>query len=255
MMMQPVEPGRAMAGGADGVETAIRPSRRGRLLRSRLTYARILAWADAHRARTGNWPTKLSGNVHGEKRENWNAITSALYQGFRGLPGGCTLAQLLAVERGVFNRFAPPPLRVGQILEWADAHHARHGAWPLTISGVIPHSGGESWAGINNALSGGKRDLPGGGSLSKLLASRRAMHESDRRPKLAAAQVLGWADDFYAARGRWPSKHSGRIPNSGGETWRHVDWNLRRGTRGLPASTSLAEFLNERHKPGAVDRG
>jgi hypothetical protein len=39
-----------------------------------------------------------------------------------GLPGGSSLARLLARERGVRNRCGLPPLTEAAILRWARAH-------------------------------------------------------------------------------------------------------------------------------------
>ena len=66
----------------------------------RLTVAQILAWADAHRERTGAWPTLLSGAVDGAPGQTWPAVNAALRFGLRGLPGGDTLHRLLCRERG-----------------------------------------------------------------------------------------------------------------------------------------------------------
>ena len=60
-----------------------------------LTVEQILLWADLHRARTGRWPHAHSGPVHDAPQENWRAISSALWGGHRGLPGGGGLPQLL----------------------------------------------------------------------------------------------------------------------------------------------------------------
>jgi hypothetical protein len=60
-----------------------------------LTEKQILAWADAHFARTGRWPSTYSGPVTDAPGETWGKINSALYDGFRGLPGGDSLAKLL----------------------------------------------------------------------------------------------------------------------------------------------------------------
>jgi hypothetical protein len=79
-----------------------------------LTLAQILAWADAHQARTGRWPVPRSGPVAGVPGESWSGISVALRQGLRGLPGGDTLARLLRRERHL-------PERRGRPL-----HHARH---------------------------------------------------------------------------------------------------------------------------------
>jgi hypothetical protein len=61
----------------------------------RLTNRQILAWADAHHARTGRWPSVKSGPVHEEPEESWANINHALGRGRRGLPGCDSLALLL----------------------------------------------------------------------------------------------------------------------------------------------------------------
>jgi hypothetical protein len=61
---------------------------------------KILEWADAHHRRTGRWPGVLSGEIPEAPGEDWHAVNFALYRGFRGLPGGDSLAKLLARERG-----------------------------------------------------------------------------------------------------------------------------------------------------------
>jgi hypothetical protein len=52
-----------------------------------LSVEQILAWADAHHAATGSWPTDTSGPVAGTDGERWSAIDLVLRQGRRGLPG------------------------------------------------------------------------------------------------------------------------------------------------------------------------
>jgi hypothetical protein len=65
-----------------------------------LTVERILAWADAHHARTGRWPTDTSGPIPEAPGETWRAINAALTRGHRSLPGGDSLARLLERHRG-----------------------------------------------------------------------------------------------------------------------------------------------------------
>jgi hypothetical protein len=74
------------------------------MARTQLTVELVLAWADAHFARNGRWPTRLSGPVAFVPGETWGALDSALRDGRRGLPGGDSLARLLARERGVGRR-------------------------------------------------------------------------------------------------------------------------------------------------------
>jgi len=64
--------------------------------RGKLTGAQILAWADAHHARAGAWPTTRSGPVAGAPGETWRAIDNALRRGHRGLPGDSSLFWFLA---------------------------------------------------------------------------------------------------------------------------------------------------------------
>ena len=74
---------------------------RGRPPKERLTVGQVLRWADAHRERTGAWPTLHSGPVGGAPMETWAAVNAALRFGVRGLPGGDTLHRLLRRERGL----------------------------------------------------------------------------------------------------------------------------------------------------------
>src|SRR5262249_17050420 len=87
-----------------------------------LTVAQILAWAAAHHDRTGQRPNRHSGPIADAPGETWAAVGTALRLGTRILPGGSSLAQLLAEHRGVRNKFQLPDLTVAQVLAWADAH-------------------------------------------------------------------------------------------------------------------------------------
>ena len=69
-----------------------------------LTTAQILTWADNHRARTDSWPSENSGPVAEAPGETWLAISQALRKGTRGLPGGSSLARLLAEKTAVITK-------------------------------------------------------------------------------------------------------------------------------------------------------
>jgi hypothetical protein len=142
--------------------------RRHRNYLSRLRVNDILAWADAHRRRTGAWPTGESGPVADAPGETWNGIDLSLERGRRGLRGRETLAGLLARRRGRRNRQEPPDLSAGQILALAEAHHTLFGVWPTLHAGPVG-STGETWTSIDKALRNGTRGLPGGSSLFRLL--------------------------------------------------------------------------------------
>ncbi len=139
-----------------------------RRLRSPLNKVQILAWADAHFQRTGNWPTVYSGSILDAPGETWSGVNSALRRGRRLPQGGSTLFRLLAEERGL-TLTKLPRLTPHLILKWADSHFQRTGKWPSTESGPIPDAPGEKWRNINNALARGLRGLPGGSSLSRFL--------------------------------------------------------------------------------------
>jgi hypothetical protein len=74
------------------------------MAKPKLTLEQVVAWADAHFACAGSWPSRLSGPVGGAPGETWGALETALRQGHRGLPGGDSLARLLARERSVGRR-------------------------------------------------------------------------------------------------------------------------------------------------------
>jgi hypothetical protein len=211
-----------------------------------LTKELIVQWADTHRQLTGKWPTAHSGRMVDMPDESWSAMESALRVGLRGLPGGSSLAQLLADERGVRNRRALPRLTIRRILDWADAHFARTGSWPTQYSGRIADSSGETWSGVNTALNRGRRGLRGGSSLADLLARRRGRPNRARLPRLAVKQILTWADAHWRNTGRWPTPKSGPIAGTKGETWQAVESALVNGNRGLPAGSSLARLLREK---------
>ena len=84
--------------------------------RPRLTVTQVLAWADAHRERTGEWPTAGSGAVYDAVGDTWQAINKALWQGLRGLSGGSSLAKLLDERRGPRPKLVGRPTRARQAL-------------------------------------------------------------------------------------------------------------------------------------------
>jgi hypothetical protein len=137
-----------------------------------LTEGQILAWALAQYRRTGTWPTRYSGLVHGTG-EVWSNLDAALRKGSRELPGNSSLAKLLAERLGVRTRVNVPALSAERILAWADAHYRQTGLWPKRGSGSITGAPGESWHAVDLALQKGLRGLPGRSSLPQLLAEYR----------------------------------------------------------------------------------
>src|SRR5437870_1611020 len=103
----------------------------------RLTIKQILAWADEHYGRTGEWPTSESGPIFGASGETWKAIDHALRLGMRSLRGGSSLSRLLAKQRGVRNIQDLPRLSLKQLLPWFDARHRRTGPSPTRVAGPV----------------------------------------------------------------------------------------------------------------------
>src|SRR4051794_14649453 len=75
-----------------------------------LTIDQILAWADSHHNRKGDWPRIESAAVFEDPDEKWVNINAALQNGHRGLPGGHSLAGLLAEHREARNTANLPDL-------------------------------------------------------------------------------------------------------------------------------------------------
>jgi hypothetical protein len=98
------------------------------------------------------------------------------------------------------------------------------------------------------ALRLGRRGLPGGSPLARLLAQYRGKRNKSALPPLTVAQILGWADAHHARAGEWPGVLSGPIPEAPGETWKAVNMALYRGFRGLPGGDSLARLLRRRRR-------
>jgi hypothetical protein len=208
----------------------------------------IVAWADAHHAATGKWPSARDGAVTSAPGERWSAIDHALTSGSRGLPGGSSLARLLAEHRGAIDGRQRPPLCTDQIVAWADAHHAATGKWPSATDEAVADAPGERWSTIDNALTSGRRGLPGGSSLARLLAEHRGVLGRRQRPPLCIDQIIAWADAHYAATGKWPSATDEAVTDAPGERWSAIDRALIHGRRGLQGGSSLNRLLNE-HRP------
>jgi hypothetical protein len=195
--------------------------------------------------RTGSWPEAKDGAVELAPGESWRKLDAALFHGSRGLPGGSSLAKLLAAERGRRNPKGLSPLTIEQILAWADQFHEREGRYPTTRDGEIPDSGGDTWEKIDSALYQGKRGFPGGTSLPQLLAEHRSVRNRKALPPLVISEIIAWARAFHARHGRWPNEDAGPVEQAPGETWGGINIALWSGIRGLPGGTTLYRILLE----------
>ncbi len=206
-----------------------------------LSEEQILGWADEYFRVHRKWPNHYSGQIAGTT-ETWCGVNQALLRGYRGLPGGRTLAQLLGERRGARNRRTLPQLSEEQILAWADAHFKHHRRWPTASPDPIDGTD-ETWRRVSRALHEGLRGLPGGSSLSKLLWKHRQVREY-HGPRLKVRQILRWADTYFRRHKRWPCTTSGAIDDTE-ETWARIDDALRAGYRGLPGGSSLPKLLKK----------
>jgi hypothetical protein len=213
----------------------------------KLTVEQVLAWVDAFHDRTNKWPGQNSGPIDNAPGETWKGVCMAFVQEQRGLPKGFTLAEILAVHRGVRNTGNLPDLSEETILAWADAHYERTGVWPTAKSGHVPDAPAEKWANINAVLHQGGRGLPKGSSLAKLLAAHRGKRNRKGLPPLSEEQIVAWADTYYERIGKWPQDNSGAIDGIPGQTWKGVNVALMKGLRGLPGGSCLTSLL-EKHR-------
>ncbi len=205
-----------------------------------LNIPQILRWADEHNAATGEWPKHISGPV-ASTDETWSGINHSLYKGGRGLTGGSSLATLLADQRGVRNHLNLPLLTIEQILKWADAHRERTGDWPNRQSGQVPDTV-ETWNNIHDSLSRSLRGLSGGSTLAQLLSEHRGVRNHMDLPPLTIEQILEWASAHRKRTGDLPNMNSGVVCGTD-ETWVKIHGSLRKGYRGLPGDSSLAQLL------------
>lgn len=210
---------------------------RNRKLLPHFNEPRILEWADAAVDKEGSWPTLESGPIPESPGDTWYAVDKALRNGNRGLPGGSSLAQLLAKHRNVRNPSSPPRLAPKPVLVWADAHKKRHGHHPTRHSGPIPEAPGETWAAIDAAFVAGSRGLAGYGSLARFLAKERGVRNRKQLPRLKVMEIRAWARLHRERTGKRPNHTSGPVVDAPGETWGGIHGALCRGSRGLPRSS------------------
>jgi len=203
----------------------------------------ILAWADEHRKRTGEWPKNRRESIGAVPWITWGQLSHALRAGHWGFRRGTTLRRLLEKYRGI----GKPKLTIGHILEWADAHHAATGRWPSLTSGAVRQVPDETWLSIDSCLKKGHRGLRGRRSLAKLLRTRRGAYQG--RDRLTATKIKRWAQGHIKRTGRRPTQESGPVLDAPGEHWMAIESALTFGYRGLPGGESLTCFLDRYFEP------
>jgi hypothetical protein len=175
--------------------------------------------------------------------ESWGKIDHALTHGTRGLAGGTTLRRLLVEHRGPWLGTQMTRISVEEVLRWADLHHEKHGVWPNAGSGPVDRVPGINWAKIDALLKQGRRGLPGGSSLTRLLAQERWGSPPSQSAALSVERILAWADAHHTSHGKLPTAKSGPVAAAPGEWWSVIDVALKKGYRGLEGGSSLSQLL------------
>ena len=168
----------------------------------------------------------------------------------RGLPDGSSLARLWPVSAGLATIWAYRRSKFRKsfagLIPTTPATAPGRNANPDPFPKPRARRGYACWS----QLSKGRRRLPGGESSACLLG--RGGANCYRRPSADRGP------DSYV--GRRPSRTNGRlaqrtvgpIPEAPWEGWRrNVDAALRKGVRGLPGGSSLAQLLRQRRRTGS----
>jgi hypothetical protein len=124
------------------------------------------------------------------------------------------------------------PVTVAQILAWACEHRRQTGRWPHQHSGPIPSDPRLQWHTVDAHLRRRTRGLPGGDSLSRLLARRLKARNLSGRPQLTEDGIVAWADAHRRRMGRWPTLRCGPVVGAPGETWKGIHQALLDGYPG-----------------------
>jgi hypothetical protein len=245
--------GRGMKGGTS--LTRLLARRRGALdtrrIRPDLTREQIIDWARSHQLRTGEWPTRESGQVPSAPDVSWSTVWRTLRRGGTHLPGGESLRDLLRKEFSIWSSRGNRPLTPALILKWADEHHSRTGKWPVVMSGQIPRQT-HTWAAINEALKHGRCGLPGGTSVAKFLRQHRGSAYDKRVVQFTEKQILEWAEEFFKRQRRWPTAKAGYWPPAK-VPWSTINRALVHGKQGLPGGSSLSALLKSRRRGSPSD--
>jgi hypothetical protein len=237
----------------DYLTSAVEADREARGQLPDLSEDQVLDWADAYFARTGRWPNFYSGPIPESPGETWLAVSAALELGLRGFSAGGRLGgaffarssrrHVLTDRRWEPEQYSTRELTIPEILEWADAFHARENRWPDQKSGPIREAPDISWQVVDSALRTGRHRLPGGSSLARLFAEKRGKRMRFRTSGFTIPQILAWADAWHARTGNWPKTASGEIPDADGLKWHTVDHVLRAGRGQVRGGSSLARLL------------
>lgn len=212
-----------------------------------LSRRKICEWIDDHSQRTGTWPQRDCGRVRCARGISWATVDRYLKRGNRSLPGGSSLARLLWEARGISE--GRRPLTEARIIQWAKDHYDATRRWPVTLSGKVRHHPDEDWAAIDMALRHTRRGLKRRTSLSRLLTAHLCERYNPSVGRITISQILEWADRHHRRTGRQPTHRSGAVHGTRHLKWSAIEYALKRGRRGLPRGTTLAQLLDKHRRP------
>jgi hypothetical protein len=217
-----------------------------------LTEDKVWEAAQAWYKKHGEWPTQRSrGSIPELPEDTWVQIDSAFRNGIRGLPKSSLSIHL--ASRGVLNRNGKRVLQ-GEAEVWkvAQAWYKKHGEWPSAGDPrKISELPGYTWAAIDSLLRRGGKGLPGGSSISVLLASKGVINLNSKAD-LTEDKIWKVAQGWHKKHGEWPTQRSrGSIPELPGDTWSSINAALRVNRRGLsgryPSLTKLIQDRTTKH--------
>ena len=186
-------------------------------------------------------PLGPRGDLEGDQRRPG-------FRGNRGLPGGSSLARLLAEHRGARNPKDLPPLTIEQILAWADAHRAATGRWPVGLSGPVAEGSEETWAVVNKALC--RAAIAACPAARRWPACWRSTGRCDRGGCRCGRSAPGPAPTARPpAAGPMPTPAP--CAASPTRTGRRSMPRLKFGRRGLPGGSSLTALFGRSLDPAA----
>lgn len=218
------------------------------LNKPKLTDRLILSASDEYHKLTGNWPSANNkDSVPRLPDETWRKINEALTKGFRGLPGGSSLSNLLEEHGRKLNQKNLPRLTEKKIIRASYLYHKSTGKWPTErTKGPVPGMPNETWTGISIALYSGYRGFAGGNSLAKLLEKNFGRTNHLNRPKLTLKSILIACRKYHSTTGTWPHKRiKDSVPGLPNETWMSINSALAGGWRGLPGGSSLPKLIRK----------
>lgn len=190
------------------------------------------------------WQKQEDGSFTAVKGESWVGINGALGAGLRTLPGNSSLKKF-SEANGLVTDTTLSEDTIRQWIIWFHEKEKRYPnkrdqtVWRKEQDGSFSIVKGETWTGINAALSAGLRGLKGGSSVSQLEEKHNFLNKrrlSDRRLK----RWLGW---FHEKENRYPTKRDaivwfknrkGVFTVLAGENWSAINQALRHGLRGFP---------------------